>query len=105
MAKKPRDATTVVNLATQVFPSKTSYVSEAYADATRELHSFALVDATQQTPDNRRIIGNFALRDRHMMVYVPRWEGIKTLARDEVTLSGQMRSECQQQREWRVTSR
>ena len=66
MAKNSRD------LAKQMFASKTSYVSKGYADATREPHLFALVDTAQQTLDKGRIVGNFASRDRRMIVYVPR---------------------------------
>lgn len=72
LAKNPRDATTFTHLAKQMFPGKTAYACEAFADATSAPYSFALLDATQRTHDDRRIVGNFASPDRGMTVYSPK---------------------------------
>ena len=72
LAKNPCDATTVSNLAKQMFPGKTRYVVESFGDATSDPYSFCLIDVTQQTDDDKRIIGNYALEDKPMVIYSPR---------------------------------
>ena len=71
LAKNPRDATTVLNLAKQMFPSKTKYVVESFANVTSDPYSFCLIDVTQRT-DDKRIIGNYASEDKPMVIYSPR---------------------------------
>ena len=56
MARNPRDAITVTNIAKQMFPGKFTYATEAYADATKDAHSFALFDVSangRRQEDNR----------------------------------------------------
>ena len=60
LGKNPRDAGAITILAKQAFPGQTKYVVEAYRDATREPHSFLLVNLRQEAADETRLIGNFA---------------------------------------------
>ena len=73
LAKNPRDASSVANLARQAFPGRSQYVLEAYRDATREPHSFLLLDMRQETDDDKRLLGNYPpLPDRRVVVYKPK---------------------------------
>lgn len=53
--KSPRDAMQVDNLARQMYPGKTKYMWEAFADATAEPYSYLLVDLKRDTPDEFRL--------------------------------------------------
>ena len=48
------------------------YVTEAFADATKNPYSFMLMDLRPETPDNMRLIGNYG-RDNAdpMVIYSP----------------------------------
>lgn len=72
IAKSPRDASSVTNIAKQAFPGRTKYVLEAYRDATREPHSFLMIDMRQETRDNARLLANYPPTDGgHVTVYAP----------------------------------
>ena len=68
--KNPRDATGVRTLFTQMFPTNWRYAMESYTDATKQPHGFLLVDLKPQTPDDRRLLGNYGTDD--MTVYTPK---------------------------------
>lgn len=72
LGKNPRDRTVVSRLASQAFPGKVPYVTEAFADATENPYSFMLMDLRPETPDNMRLIGNYG-RDNAdpMVIYSP----------------------------------
>ena len=53
--KSPRDAMQVEHLARQMFPGKTKYMREAFADATSQPFSYLLVDLKPDTPDDLRL--------------------------------------------------
>ena len=73
LAKSPRDASSITNLAKQAFPGRIKYVMDAYADATRRPHSFLMMDLRQETNDDRRLLGNFPpLKHQRTVVYVPK---------------------------------
>ena len=73
LAKNPRDASSVTNLAKQAFSGRSQYVLEAYREATREPHSFLLLDMRQETDDDKRLLGNYPpLPDRRVVVYTPK---------------------------------
>ena len=73
IAKSPRDATSVLNIAKQAFPGRTKYVMEAYRDATKRPHSFLLIDMRQETDDDARLIANYPpTDDNRMVVYAPK---------------------------------
>ena len=55
LLKNPRDGSQVVNLAKQLFPRNTKYLSEAYEDATSKPFGYLLVDCKPDTPDDYRV--------------------------------------------------
>jgi len=57
--KNPRDRLQVAFLGRQLFPSNPNFLVKAYEDATKDPHSFILLDLNQNTKDNMRVIGNF----------------------------------------------
>ena len=56
--KLPRDAMQVEHLARQMFPGKTKYMREAFANATSQPYSYLLVDLKPHTPDELRLHTN-----------------------------------------------
>ena len=56
--KNPADNLQVRILSRQLFPTKTKYFLEAFADATKEPHGYLMVDLTQYTPDDFRLKTN-----------------------------------------------
>lgn len=55
LLKNPRDGSQVVNLAKQLFPLNTKYLSDAYEDCTRKPFGYILVDCKSDTPDDMRV--------------------------------------------------
>ena len=72
LGKNPRDLTVVSRLASQAFPGKVPYVTEAFADATENPYSFMLMDLRPETTDNMRLIGNYGCDNADtMVIYSP----------------------------------
>jgi len=69
--KNPRDSLSIQNFARQAYPGNTRFVTESYADATREPHSCLLVDMTQTAPTHMRLIGEFLNPEKHCTAYTP----------------------------------
>lgn len=69
--KNPRDASSIDHLARQMFPGRTSYVREAYFDATHHPHGYLFVDFTPATPDRFRLQTGI-LPGETRYVYLPR---------------------------------
>ena len=69
LAKNPRYAEQAMTLARQMMPGETRYFLEAFKDATLKPYSFLLVSARQETPDNLRLIKNFARDGETMYAY------------------------------------
>jgi hypothetical protein len=69
--KNPRDAGQIRHLATQLFPGQTKYLVDAYKQATSRPHGYLLLDLTQSTPDNRRVLSD-VLPDEEKFFYLPR---------------------------------
>jgi hypothetical protein len=61
--KNPRDRSQVAFLGRQLFPSNPNFLVNAYEDATKNPHSFILLDLKQNTKDYMRVIGNFISDD------------------------------------------
>jgi hypothetical protein len=73
LAKSPRDSSSVLNLAKQVYPGETRFAMEAYRDATKAPHSFLTLVMTQTASDSARVLANFPpSKDRPCVAYVPR---------------------------------
>jgi hypothetical protein len=55
MFKNPRDATQISYLARQMYPKKSKFVLEAFADATSKPYTYLVFDLTADTEDKLRI--------------------------------------------------
>jgi hypothetical protein len=56
--KNPRDASQIRCLANQLFPGKGQFLVESYKQATSRPHGYLLLDLTQSTLDNRRVLSD-----------------------------------------------
>ena len=57
--KNVRDKTQIVNFAKQYAPGQTKQFVKIYYDATKEPHTYLMLDYHQETPDEHRIRSNF----------------------------------------------
>ena len=57
--KNPRDASQVNYLARQMYPKQQKFLVESYEDATSEAYSSLLIDVTQSSPKDIRVLGNY----------------------------------------------
>lgn len=55
LLKNPRDGSQVVNLAKQLFPLNTKYLSDAYEDCTSKPFGYIMIDCKPDTPDDMRV--------------------------------------------------
>lgn len=53
--KNPRDARQIEHLANQMYPGKTRFLREAFADAASSPYAYILLDLKQTTPDRLRV--------------------------------------------------
>jgi len=72
LMKNPADSLQAMNLGRQLFPKKQQYFSEALADATREPHSYLLVDLAQSTADQFRLRTQIFPDDKNQIIYLPK---------------------------------
>lgn len=56
--KNPRDSQQIQYLSRQVFPKQKNFLLKAYELATQRPHGYLLLDFSQQTPDNLRVLTN-----------------------------------------------
>lgn len=56
--KNPRDSSQINLLARQIFPNKQIFLREAYLQATERPHGYLLIDLTQHTPEELRVMTN-----------------------------------------------
>lgn len=56
--KNPRDNSQINQLARQIFPNKQVFLREAFIQATERPHGYLLIDLTQHTPDELRVMTN-----------------------------------------------
>lgn len=57
--KNPRDSSQIASLGKQIFPGNHNRLQEAYRDATTSPHSHILLDLTQSTDNEFRLLGGF----------------------------------------------
>ena len=76
LMKNPRDASSITNLAKQMYPGNVKFLQESYRDATREPFSYLLIDLRVTTPDALRIRTRL-FPGEHQVVYVPKNMKIK----------------------------
>ena len=55
MFKNARDATQVANLARQMYRGKSTFMIEAFKNATSAPYGYLLIDLKQETDDKRRL--------------------------------------------------
>ena len=56
--KNPRDKSQIRYLAHQIFPENSKYLTKVYEHATREPHSYLLIDLHPETPEQYRVLSN-----------------------------------------------
>ena len=71
LVKNPRDQKQFGVLARQMWPSRWRDVEEVYKDATREPHSYLVIDCAQDTNDCLRLQTDIFADDHVCTVYVP----------------------------------
>ena len=69
--KNPRDVTQIRHLASQMYPSKSKFMVEAFHDATASPYGYLLVDLKQDTPEILRLRTNIFPEEQET-VYVPK---------------------------------
>jgi hypothetical protein len=55
LMKNPREASQVSNLAKQIFPGNTKFMTEAFKDATVKPYGYLMIDLTPDTPEEIRL--------------------------------------------------
>lgn len=70
--KNPRDSGQIRFLAGQLFPGKTKFLVDAYKQATSRPHGYLLLDFTQGTSDDRRVLSDVLPGEAGAYFYVPR---------------------------------
>ena len=69
--KNPRDAAQIRYLSNQLFPGRTKFLVDSYRQATSKPHGYLLLDLTQSTPDNRRVLSD-VLPGEEGFFYIPK---------------------------------
>lgn len=69
--KNPRDKCQVRYLSTQINPSDTNYVLDAYSQATARPHGYLIFDFDQKTPDEKRLITGIFPNELYIR-YIPK---------------------------------
>ena len=70
--KNPRDASQIMHLARQMFPSNPQFLVESYRDATRRPFGYILIDLKGDTPEHARVRTNVFYEGGTQYVYVPK---------------------------------
>ena len=68
--KNPRDGSQILPFARQFMPGESRFVLEAFTDATKEAHSYALFDSSQSCSQNLRIRSNILPHQLPMKIYM-----------------------------------
>jgi hypothetical protein len=71
LTKNIRDASQIMHLAKQIYPSQTKFFQQAFQLATKEAYSYLFVDLTPTCPDEIRLRSGIFPTDTHY-VYQPR---------------------------------
>ncbi len=69
--KNPRDAGQIKCLANQLFPGRTTFLVDAYKQATSRPHGYLLLDLTQSTPEKYRVLSHILAREEGFY-YIPK---------------------------------
>ena len=73
LLKNPRDVAQVRYLGQQLFPGKTRFFVDAYKQATQRPHGYLLVDLTQTTSDEKRVLSDVLPTEGGGYYYVPKY--------------------------------
>lgn len=68
--KNPRDASQIRHLGSQLFPGKNKFLVDAYKQATLRPHGYLLLDLTQSTPENQRVLSDILVSEKPGYYYV-----------------------------------
>jgi len=69
--KNPRDKSQIMHLARQMYPEKTSFLIEAFRDATKQPYSYLLIDLTPDIDEKYRLRTNI-FSNTFTTVYLPK---------------------------------
>lgn len=69
--KNPRDQSQIRFLGNQLFPGKSKYLVDAYKQATSRPHGYLLLDLTQSTSDDKRVLSDI-LPSEEGFYYIPK---------------------------------
>lgn len=72
LMRNPAGALQIRNLASQLFPNHAAFLQEAYADATKRLFGYLLVDMHPTTPDQMRLRTHIYPEEAPQIVYRPK---------------------------------
>jgi hypothetical protein len=67
--KNPRDSLGIATLAKQMYPRQSNFLQDSFHDATKQPHSYLLIDCHLQTPENIRLRTNILPGERQI-VYI-----------------------------------
>ena len=68
--KNPRDKSQIRTLAQQMYPTRVSFLIDAFNDATTEAYGYLLLDLRPETPDELRVRTN-VIPPQQMRIYTP----------------------------------
>lgn len=68
--KNPRDSSQIKHLSGQLFPGKNNFLVDAYKQATSRPHGYLLLDLTQSTPENQRVLSDILPSEQPGFYYV-----------------------------------
>jgi len=68
--KNPRDGRQIKYLSNQIFPNNPKYLTDAFQKATERPFGYLIIDLTQQTPDNLRVLTNL-FPDQFCHFFIP----------------------------------
>lgn len=69
--KNPRDKSQIRTLASQMYPKKTSFLVDAYENATSRAYGYLVLDLRSGTPDDLRVRTQVVEEEGSQIVYVP----------------------------------
>ena len=69
--KNPRDQSQIQNLARQVYPGNSKFITWAFGDATKDAHSYLLLDMKPPTDDKHRVRSRILPSESPQYVYIP----------------------------------
>jgi len=69
--KNPRDGRQIKCISSQIFPTNSSFLTDAYRQATERPYGYVIIDLTQQTSDECRVLTNIFPHE-YCMYFMPK---------------------------------